>query len=95
MLLRGNIVIDMRISSSDSINYCSLQIAETFTLIFRDISLSYIPWQVHAEKEIIGTILQLFPKTNECGNFRTMSVGYITAVSSSLGDKMWVAYSEI
>jgi hypothetical protein len=49
-------------------------------------------------KIIIVTILQLFPKTTGCSNFRKMSVGSITAVYSSFVDKIsnkWVAYSEI
>jgi len=68
----GKYVCDKCMSSYDSIKYCSLQIAETFTLNYRDISLSYHYSLKSSFQKIIVTILQLFPKTTGYDNFRTM-----------------------
>jgi len=70
--IAGKYVCDKCMSSYDSIKYCSLQIAEIFPLNYRDISLSYHYTLKTSRKKVIVTILQLFPKTNGCGNFRTM-----------------------
>ena len=54
---------DMRISSSGSINYCSLQIAETFSSSSETSAVVIIiPWKVNAKKRIIVAILLSFPK---------------------------------
>jgi hypothetical protein len=69
----GKYVCDKRMSSYDSIKYCLLQIAERFTLNYRDISLSYhYTLKISCQKKIMVAILQLFPKTTGCDNFRTM-----------------------
>jgi hypothetical protein len=40
-VIEGKYVCDKSMSSYDKIKYCLLQIAQTFTFNFRDISLSY------------------------------------------------------